>query len=58
LSEALALEWQDIDLRSGSVSVKKALSEVNGVCEVAETKTKGSNRRVELGSLALNALKG
>jgi integrase len=57
LSEALALEWRDIDLESGSVSVKKALLEVNGICEVAETKTKGSNRRVELGSLALKALK-
>jgi integrase len=57
LSEALALEWQDVDLKKGSVLVKKALSEVNGICEVAETKTKGSNRRVELGSLALEALK-
>jgi hypothetical protein len=57
LSEALALEWQDIDLKKGSVSVKKTLSELNGICEVAETKTKGSNRRVELGSLALEALK-
>jgi len=57
LSEALALEWSDIDLESGALTVMKALIEVNGVCEIAETKTKGSKRRVDLGSLALDTLK-
>jgi integrase len=57
LGEALALEWRDIDLLNGALSVRQALSEVNGICEVRETKTRGSRRRVELGGLALNALK-
>jgi integrase len=57
LGEALALEWSDIDLRSGSVSVRQSLSEVDGSCEVRETKTKGSRRRVDLGELAVAALK-
>lgn len=57
LGEALALEWKDLDLRTGALLVRQSLSEVNGACEVREPKTRGSRRRLDLGSLALDALK-
>jgi integrase len=57
LGEALALEWRDVDLRTGALTVRKSLSEVSGECEVRDPKTKGSRRRVELGALGIAALK-
>jgi integrase len=57
ISEALALEWSDIDFPRRALSVQRALVEVNGIVEIGETKTAGSRRRVELGKIAIDALR-
>lgn len=57
LGEALALEWRDIDFERGRLSVRQALTEVGGVVEIGPPKTRGSRRAVELGAIAITALR-
>ena len=39
LGEALALRWEDVDLRRHSISVRRTLREIKGGTELAEPKT-------------------
>ncbi len=57
LGEALALYWDDLDLLKGTLSVRRSLIEVHGSVEIGPTKTPKSRRRIELGKLAVEALK-
>lgn len=57
LGEALALEWRDVDLAGRSLAVRQGLTEVNGASKIGPLKTHSSRRRIELGSLAVEALK-
>lgn len=57
LGEALGLEWRDVDLERRTVSVRQAVVEVNGIAEVTKPKTKSSKRLVDLGDLAIAALR-
>lgn len=53
ISEAIALAWEDVNLQTGTVRFQR--SKVNGLFRV--TKTRRSNREVQLLSPALDALK-
>ncbi|PTQ87679.1 Arm DNA-binding domain-containing protein [Agitococcus lubricus] len=52
VSEAIALAWEDVDIERGTVNFRR--SKVNGLYRV--TKTKRSNREVELLKPAMDAL--
>lgn len=56
LGEALGLEWSDVDFEHCTLSVRRAMIELNDSAEFSKTKTKGSKRRVDLGQLAIAAL--
>ncbi len=55
--EILGLNWRDVDLEGGSVSVQRLLQRVNGALEFSEPKTKRSKRRIDLSQRALAALR-
>lgn len=55
--ELLALQWKDIDLRAESLSVRHTLQDINGHLELTEPKTSGSRRKVDLPTLAVEALR-
>ena len=57
IGEALGLEWGDLDLDQGRLSVRRSLIEVNGYVELGPTKTAGSRRLVTLGPVAVRALR-
>ncbi|MGH7749568.1 MAG: site-specific integrase, partial [Candidatus Dormibacteria bacterium] len=57
LGEALALRWEDLDFDRGRLSVRRTFVELSGHAEIGPTKTKGSRRMVELGALAIQALR-
>jgi integrase len=54
--ELAGLQWSDVDLDAGAITVRRTLSEVNGNLKLAEPKTKKSRRRVELPAIAVDAL--
>lgn len=54
--ELLGLKWSDVDLESGTASVRRALQRVNGSLQTVETKTERSRRDVPLTALAVDAL--
>jgi integrase len=56
LGEMLGLQWSDVDLDAGSVTIRHTLSELNGVLTLTEPKTAKSRRRVELPDIAVSAL--
>jgi len=47
-SEAIGLRIKDVDLRNGTLHVRQAISEVEGVLEVAETKGRSSRRSIAI----------
>ncbi|HEV3154619.1 MAG TPA: site-specific integrase [Candidatus Baltobacteraceae bacterium] len=57
LGEALALRWDKVDLTHGAVTVEDSLHEVDGTSRIGPLKTQSSKRRVDLGQLAIDALK-
>ncbi len=57
LGETLGLEWTDVDLRARTVTIRQAVVEVGGRSEVAQTKTKGSRRSIDIGVIAAEALR-
>jgi len=57
LGEALALEWNDIDFERGTAAIRQGLTEVNGYSKIGPLKTRTSRRSIELGDLALDALR-
>src|ERR671920_952935 len=55
--ELLGLKWEDVDLESGSLHVKRTLTTARGGPRLAAPKTKGSRRRVSLTRGAVDALR-
>jgi integrase len=55
--EALGLQWQDVDLAAGALSVRRALQRVNGNLQLEEVKSATSRRHITLPQVALAALK-
>jgi len=55
--ELLGLKWDDIDLETGTLQVRRALTTAKGGPRLAAPKTKGSRRRVSLTGSAAQALK-
>jgi integrase len=56
-SEVFGLQWQDVDLEQGVVTVRLTLVEAAGRISFSEPKTKQSRRRVEIPSYVLSCLK-
>ncbi len=46
--EILGLQWHDIDLKNGTLSVCRSQSEVNGHIELKEPKTANARRQIDL----------
>ncbi|MEI6790580.1 MAG: site-specific integrase [Myxococcaceae bacterium] len=57
LGELLALQWQDVDLTTGSVSVQRIAYEINGKISLGEPKTAKGRRKIELPNITMDALK-
>ena len=55
--ELLGLKWEDVDLESGSLHVKRTLTTARGGPRLAAPKTKSSRRRVSLTRGAVDALR-
>jgi integrase len=56
-SEALGLQWSDIDLDRGILSVRTGLHRVAGELQLMETKTRRSRRTIPLPAFAADALR-
>jgi integrase len=54
--ELLALQWEDVDLKRGTVSVRHTLVKVDGKPVLGEPKTQASRRSVVLPAVAVAAL--
>lgn len=57
IGEALGLMWADVSLEKATINVLRSVGEVSGVVVVGNPKTRGSRRRVDLGRLAVDALR-
>jgi integrase len=55
--ELLALRWRDVDLDEGIVRVNRNLVRVKGAWLLADVKRDKSRRQIQIGRLALDALK-
>ncbi len=56
LGELSALQWEDVDLKAATVSVRRTLVDLKGEVYLAETKTKKSRRLIKLPVEAVEAL--
>lgn len=54
--EVLALRWEDIDLDTGAVAIRQALSKAREGWEIGEPKTPGSRRVVHVPGFAVESL--
>jgi len=54
--ELLALRWQDVDKKNGTLSVRRTLTRSGGRIEMGEPKTKKSRRSIRLTPRAIEAL--
>jgi integrase len=55
--EALGLQWADVDMEAGSISIRRAWIPVNGIPQMSEPKTKRGRRTIALDPATLEALK-
>lgn len=55
--EALGLQWPDIDLKAGSLSIRRSLVPVDGIPKESEPKTKRGRRTISLDPATVAALK-
>ncbi len=55
--ELLGLKWEDVDLKSGVVRVRRTLTLAKGGPRLTEPKTRGSRRSIRLTSGAVDALR-
>jgi integrase len=55
--EALGLQWPDVDMETGAISIRRAWIPVNGVPQMSEPKTKRGRRTIALDPVTLAALK-
>ena len=51
-NEVLGLRWKDLDLGNGTLQLRTALERSGGVVSFAKPKTKGSQRRIQLTTMA------
>jgi integrase len=56
LGELFGLQWEDVDLHAGTVSVRHTLAELRGKLALTDPKTKRSRRQIELPGVAIAAL--
>lgn len=57
MSEALAIDWEDIDFRTGTVNISRSYHYVQGEgCRFADVKTKRSKRKVAIPKSVLERL--
>jgi integrase len=56
LGELFGLQWPDVDLKAGAVTVRHTLIELNGTHTLSEPKTAKSRRRIELPDTVVGAL--
>ncbi|HUY32879.1 MAG TPA: site-specific integrase [Pirellulales bacterium] len=56
LGELFGLQWGDVDLDAGALTVRRKLSEVNGVLKLEEPKTNKGRRKVDLPGMAVDAM--
>ena len=54
--ELLALRWQDVDVKNGTISVRRTLTRSGGRVLIGEPKTKKSRRSIRLTPRAVEAL--
>jgi integrase len=57
IGELLGLKWSDIDLKRKTLGVRRSLQEVCGRFTLSEGKTKTARRRINLGAIAVAALR-
>ncbi len=57
IGETFGLEWKDVNFERRTITVRQALVEIGGRTEIAPPKTKGSRRTIDIGSLAVEALR-
>ena len=55
--EALALAWDDLDMETGRLTIRRSWVPVNGVPQMSEPKTKRGRRTIALDPVTLAALK-
>ena len=55
--ELFGLQWKDIDLDAGTVTIQRTLIEARGKLEFGEPKTARSRRRIDLPGYAVTALR-
>ena len=56
LGEALALSWDDVDLASRQLCVRRSLQRIRGKLEFVETKSERSNRTLRLPAVCVSSL--
>jgi integrase len=56
LGELFGLQWSDVDLGSGTISVRHTLTELNGILTLSEPKSAKGKRMVELPQRVVKAL--
>jgi integrase len=56
LGELFGLQWQDVDLRAGTISVCRSQSDVKGKLALSEPKTRKGRRLVTVPAQTVNAL--
>ena len=54
--ELFGLQWEDVDLPRGVLSVKRSLEEINGKMRLKEPKSKSGRRQISLPKMAVQAL--
>jgi integrase len=55
--EILGLQWEDLDLERGAVTVRRSLAQVNGKFIPKELKSKAGRRTIKLPPFAVDALR-
>jgi integrase len=55
--ELFGLQWRDVDLEAGALTIQRTLVEVGGRIEIGEPKTARSRRRIDLPTYAVEALR-
>jgi integrase len=55
--EALGLAWDDLDMESSRLTIRRAWVPVNGVAQMSEPKTRRGRRTIALDPVTLDALK-
>lgn len=57
MGELFGLQWSDIDLHTGALSVQRTAGELRGKIEIGEPKTAKGRRKIELPRMAVEALR-